>query len=285
MDGASTEAISPEDAFALLGHDIRISIVQALWELDNEPASFSELRDTAAITDSGQFNYHLGELRGVFVRETEDGYTLNYAGRSVVGAILDGTYTKQRRVPEYGAGFRCAVCDTELTASYSDSAFRITCTECDYLISRVDLPPGAVDDRDESALVSTASYWIQAKFFLITNGVCPNCAGPMEHSWRTDVAYENHEFVLQADCVDCMNTATATGMWAYANHPAVVSFFYEHDINLHENWWHSQLLIGGGAARIRSRDPWRGAVSYAVDGEVLALVVDESGQVVAEERR
>ena len=211
-DEGSTEVRSPEDAFALLGHDIRVSIVQALWEFDNEPASFSELQDAIPISDSGQFNYHLGELVGVFVQETEKGYKLNYAGRSVVGAILDGTYTKQRYVPEYNAGISCATCGAELVASYSESAFRIRCRECEQLVSRIDLPPGAVDDRDEGELIETASYWTRSKFSLITNGICPNCAGNMAYSWSTDVAYENHEFLLQADCEECINTATATGM-------------------------------------------------------------------------
>lgn len=152
-------------------------------------------------------------------------------------------------------------------------------------MSRVDLPPGAVDGRDEGELIETASYWIRSKFSLITNGICPNCAGTMAHSWSTDVEYENHDFLLQADCEDCINTATATGMWAYANHPAVVSFFYKHDINLLENWWHRQLFAGGGETRIRSRNPWRGVVRYAVGGDVLELVVDKSCRVVAEERR
>jgi hypothetical protein len=284
-DGGSTEVLSPEDAFALLGHDVRVSIVQALWEFDNEPASFSELRDAAPITDSGQFNYHLGKLVGVFVRGTQEGYKLNYAGRSVVGAILDGTYTKQRHVPEYDAGISCATCGAELMASYSESAFRIRCRECEQLVSRIDLPPGAVEGRDEGELIEMASYWIRSKFSLITNGICPNCAGTMEHSWSTDVEYENHEFLLQADCEDCVDTATATGMWAYANHPAVVSFFYEHDIDLLANWWHQQLFAGGGETRVRSRNPWRGVVRYAVGGDMLELVVDESCRVVTEERR
>jgi len=48
----------PEDVFTLLSDDIRVEILQALWEAD-DPVAFSELHGAVGIRDSGQFNYHL----------------------------------------------------------------------------------------------------------------------------------------------------------------------------------------------------------------------------------
>lgn len=280
----ATEMISPEEAFALLGHDTRISIVQALWQFDNEPASFSELREAVAIADSGQFNYHLGELVGAFVRETDAGYQLNYAGRRIVGAILDGTYTKRASVESFDAGVDCAMCGTQLQAMYSESAFRVECPECEQLISRFDLPPGAVEGRSQTGLVDIASCWVRAKFFLIMNGICPNCAGTMDHSWNMDIEYQNHDFVLESECSKCMNSATSTGVWAFANHPAVVSFFYDHGVNVLDEWWHVQLFAGEGGTRVRSEEPWEGVVVFSIEGETLKLVVDDALRVIEENR-
>jgi hypothetical protein len=105
-DPAEVKEIPPADAFSLLGHELRIGIVRALWRAGDDEVSFSKLRERAGMPDSGQFNYHLGELVGTFVRESEEaeGYELTYAGRQVIGAILDGTYTKRASLDAFEIG-------------------------------------------------------------------------------------------------------------------------------------------------------------------------------------
>ena len=105
-----TEKIPPEDAFSLLGNETRIGIIQALWQTGNDRVSFSELRDRADVADSGQFNYHLDKLVGTFVHRDENGYELTYAGRQIIGAILDGTYTKRAEIEPFEIGGSCSIC-------------------------------------------------------------------------------------------------------------------------------------------------------------------------------
>jgi hypothetical protein len=90
-DGDS-ERLSPDDAFATLGNETRLGILQTLGRA-GEDLSFSVLRDRVGVEDSGQFNYHLEQLVGHFVRKTEDGYQLRRAGRRVVEAVLSGAVT------------------------------------------------------------------------------------------------------------------------------------------------------------------------------------------------
>ena len=67
-----SEGVTAADAFAALGNDKRVAIVRALAEAEG-PMSFSDLQDAVEIDDSGQFNYHLGKLVGIFVRQVEPG--------------------------------------------------------------------------------------------------------------------------------------------------------------------------------------------------------------------
>lgn len=64
--------LSPDDAFGLLGNETRLAILQALGDAA-DPLSFSELRDRVWVSDSGQFNYHLDQLTGPFVGQTDEG--------------------------------------------------------------------------------------------------------------------------------------------------------------------------------------------------------------------
>ena len=62
-----TECLDPADAFALIGNETRLAILEALWAADERPVSFSELRRAVGMRDSAQFNYHLQKLTGHFV--------------------------------------------------------------------------------------------------------------------------------------------------------------------------------------------------------------------------
>jgi len=97
------------DALAALGNEHRIRILHALAEAE-APLSFSELRRCAGIDDTGQFNYHLRELCGRFVRDGESGYELGTAGERVVLATADldpeAAAVTSQQVTEEG----CPVC-------------------------------------------------------------------------------------------------------------------------------------------------------------------------------
>lgn len=71
--------------FDLLSDETRVRIVAALyhhWQHapDDPCLPFSALRERVDAADSGRFNYHLGRLRGVLVRECAEGYTLSPLG-------------------------------------------------------------------------------------------------------------------------------------------------------------------------------------------------------------
>jgi DNA-binding transcriptional ArsR family regulator len=76
------------EALNAIANEHRIRILRALATAD-EPLSFSELRRAVGLEDPGRFNYHLSELRGRFVTETETGYDLGDAGQRVVVAAAD----------------------------------------------------------------------------------------------------------------------------------------------------------------------------------------------------
>jgi DNA-binding transcriptional ArsR family regulator len=86
-------SVPSADAFALIGNETRLSILEALWEADEQPMRFSELNEAVGMRDSAQFNYHLSKLTDQYIRKTDDGYELRTAGAKVVRAILAGSFT------------------------------------------------------------------------------------------------------------------------------------------------------------------------------------------------
>lgn len=234
-DGEGFEEVTPEEAFSLLGHGTRIGIIRALWRAGNDAVSFSELRERADVTDSGQFNYHLGELVGTFLRREGEGYELTYAGWQVVGAILDGTYTKQASVAPFEIDVSCVDCGSPLEASY-DESFLVRCTNCEGGLAEFSLPPGALDGRTREELVTTMPHWIRAESVFMQNGICPTCAGVVARSIEPASELPEHEVKVEYDCERCVWSGHTMVGPNFLTHPAVVSFYHDHGVDLTEEW-------------------------------------------------
>lgn len=276
--------VPPEDAFSLLGHGTRIRIIQALWQAGDESVSFSELREHADVADSGQFNYHLGELVGTFITREGEGYELTYAGQQVVGAILDGTYTKQASIDPFEIDLSCITCGSALEASYDHESFFVHCPECEGGIAEFSFPPGALDGRTRENLVAMVAHWNRAKSVLIRNGICPTCTGIADRSIEPEFKVLDHEARVKYDCERCVWDGHSTFGAHFLSHPAVASFFREHGIDLTEQWWEAMMHSSNQPATICSEDPWRISVTISVAGDELELVVDGDVNVVEQQR-
>lgn len=107
--------LSPDEAFALLGNETRVGILQALWDAfesgkGDNALPYSELFEQVDIRDSGDFSYHLEKLTGPFVRGSDEGYELKQTGINVVRAIVAGTMIND---PEFGptrVDIACPIC-------------------------------------------------------------------------------------------------------------------------------------------------------------------------------
>ena len=278
------ERLSPEDTFSLLGNETRIGIIQALWQADNNHVSFSALRAHADVADSGQFNYHLGKLVGTFVQRDESGYGLTYAGRRIIGAILDGTYTKCAEIDPFDIGASCSSCGVSLEASYVTDQFVVRCPNCEDTVLRFAFPPGVLEGRPRDKLAATASHWIRAQLSFTVNGICPNCAGAIIHSITTDPEYRNREVGLEYDCERCNHHATSTVALHLSYHPAVIAFHDGHGIDLNEEFWDSYVWTGDGYTTVRSEDPWRISVTIPLADDKLELVIDGDLTVIERHR-
>lgn len=275
-----SKKISPEDAFSLLGNETRIGIIRALWQANNDQVSFSTLRDHADVADSGQFNYHLGKLVGTFVQRKEEGYELTYAGHRIIGAILDGTYTKRAEIDPFDIGVSCLICGLSLEASYDNDKFVVCCPNCEETFVQFGFPPGVLEGRPREELVETASHWIRAQLSFTVKGICPNCAGNITHSITTESEFRTHEIGLEYDCERCNRHATTTVALHLSYHPAVIAFYDDHGIDLSGKLLDSYIWTGDEYTSVRSEDPCRISVTFPLADDELELIVDEDLNVV-----
>jgi hypothetical protein len=134
MMGGAPDTAALSEAFGVLGNEIRLGILLALWGAYDPYASeagvpFSTLRERVGMRDPGQFNYYLSKLEGTFVARTGEGYMLQPAGLGLIQTVIAGVGQDASLEPT-DAGIDCHHCGAPMELGYDDGWLHHCCTEC-----------------------------------------------------------------------------------------------------------------------------------------------------------
>jgi len=194
---------SPEDSFAVVGNETRLSILRELHERvsvadrTEYTVPFTELREAVGEADSGKFSYHLNQLLGEFVEKRPEGYTIRYPGRELVRTVKSGAVAPAESAVSDPTSASCYLCGAPVCVAYTNGFVSARCTECrgalgfDYMaegtLSSIPIPGGAVGDDIEDAPEALldrvhSRYCHRARTF--GDGSCPRCGGPTESRLR-----------------------------------------------------------------------------------------------------
>lgn len=275
-------AVSPDEAFGLLGDETRMEMLRAVWGSPAETVSFSELRASVGNPDSGRFNYHLNELEGHLLAKEREGYRLTQAGREVVRAVLAGTLTRRPETDPVRIDGRCTACDGTLVARY-DERYVVECGDCGERIMWNEFPPAGLDGRSPTEVATAFDRWTRSRFRLAMEGICPNCAATMEagvvDSGDDGIATEHR-------CLNCRYEARVPLLGHVLYRPAVVSFLHEEGVDVTARpYWQARSLADDAGGEVVSEEPWRAEITIETDARSLALTLDEDLAVVDAERR
>jgi hypothetical protein len=282
----SDHCLKPAEAFAMIGNEIRVAILEALWHADEQPVGFTTLYERAGADNTSKFNYHLGQLTGHFVRKVDDGYELRTAGESVVRAAVEGSFNAHPDLDPIDTGDDCTRCGDPLVATYSDETFAIECPACGRTHGQYSFPPGGLIGRDDAETLSAFDQRVRHLHSLARDGVCPECSGQM----RTDVV-RGEDCCLDADlrveytCLQCHHGLCSTVGLAVLDQPPVVSFYRDHGVDIQTTpYWRLDWCVSDDRATVASTDPWRIEVSVTEGSETLAVSLDGELSVVATDR-
>ncbi len=314
--GSSFEELSAgevaTDAFELLGNETRLAILVALWEaydpFEDTSVRFSDLRDRVGTADSGRFNYHLDRLESHFVEAADDGYELTQAGLSFVRSVIAGTGIEEPTLEATAVDMACKLCGDPVEVAYEDGWVYVRCTECEGLwsdgdrsrghLAKFSLDPAGLTNRSPDEIYAAAWVSTHQRIYDMIEGVCPACSGPVERSLSICGDHDSEglcpncdrhlRIVARLRCPVCKEHAVTPMGTVAKYHPAVVAFCYEHDLELQYrvndlDHFARRLEVGGSAAEQVAEDPPRVRVTTAIDGDEIALELDEDLDVVAVE--
>jgi len=290
--------VEPEAVFATLADETRLGVLRALWEIDDDPVAFSELREAVGVPDSGRFNYHLDELVGTFVTKADSGYSLTQAGKQVNGAVSSGVYTAEGAIDPIELDAACRACGGAHTLRYADEVARIECASCPSGWA-APVPPAVVAGRDREEIPGTVSRYLRTSFRRVADGFCQYCHGPMEPAvgpaHAMDVGPTAAEEpgddadgtdpgfpVVRFDCRRCGATAgIALDYGLLLAHPAVACFYHENGIDLRDRHLWDVPGLDPDRATVERREPTRASVTFRAAGSALTATVDGAFRTVA----
>ncbi|MEZ3117552.1 ArsR family transcriptional regulator [Halobaculum sp. MBLA0147] len=296
-DGDADEAA--REAFALLGHDLRLEIVLALLErwraAATEPTGYADLMRAVGLEDSGKFNYHLQKLRGVYVRKTDEGYVPTAAATALYRAVLGSRPTTDDDVTLDGPDASCPACGTDLAATYEHGFLEVTCPDCGSERPHVSfpLPRNALAGRTETEVYGAVADRVHGFADLVRRGQCPYCAGtvsvsidpeavdrPAPEAVDTDAHAVGFDDALRFDCDRCSLVLVPSFTGALAREPRVVATLRSIGVDTEDS---PPWVLPLPGRELRSRDPLRVALTWTTDGGTATVVVDDTVAVVSTE--
>lgn len=111
------------EAFGLLGNDIRLAILLALWaehdpHAEDNAVPFSDIFDRVDYEDPGNFSYHLDQLEGQFIRQRAEGegYELRDPAKKFIQVIIAGAGVKGATQAPTSIDEPCPFCGATMTS-------------------------------------------------------------------------------------------------------------------------------------------------------------------------
>ncbi len=290
MSDDGRERAASEEAFALLGHEIRLAILRAFFEryapIDPESRSdvrgqrtlsYAELMAATGMEDSGKFNYHLGKLRGVYVEAVEDGYVPTASAIALYEAVVANRPTESAPT-DFEIDDPCPNCGAGLRGRYEQEFLRVECPACElFWGATYRFPKNGLAVRDGEGVYEALYDRMMHHVGLARTGQCPSCAGLVETTLPRGRLDGESTPTAEMVCETCSWFVTVDVVSALQFEPRVTNALLELGIPLDESssMRATERVLPGVTGRVGCDDPFRATLDIAYDGAVAEVTVDE----------
>ena len=249
----------------------------------DEWLSFSELRRRVGHDDPGNFNYHLGRLRGSLIEQTDAGYRLSDVGHEFVAVLLSSRFDPDGDIAVPDGTVSCLLCSAPAHPAAVDGRLLVECDAGHTFAATVG--PDVLVDQPLADALNIALFHTLSDLRLALSGVCALCDGPVEQhesaaggevDTETEGSVRTHSLLFV--CRRCGGLVRAPAQLLVVDHPRVVGLLHDHDVDVRESLW-SAVADHLGPTRYVSQEPTRIAVPVTVGDEGITVTLDETGAV------
>jgi hypothetical protein len=291
MTNREREGAASEEAFALLGHEIRLAILRAFFEKYTpvDPDSLSEAREQRTLSytemmaatdmeDSGKFNYHLEKLRGVYVEEVEEGYVPTASAVALYEAVIANRPTES--IPgNFDVDETCPNCAASLRGQYEQEYLTVECPACDLFWGiTYRFPKNGLAVREDESVYEALYDRMMYHVGLARTGQCPSCAGITSVTLLQERLDNESTPTAEITCGTCSWFVTVDIVSALQFEPQVTKSLLGLGVPLSESssMRATEQLLPDVTGQVSSDDPVQVTISIPYEGSVAEVVVDEN---------
>lgn len=284
-------------AFSLLSHELRLGILEAFFDrwtaLDPDSMtetksergmSYSELMDAVGIEDSGKFNYHLQQLRGVYVEKVGEQYVPTASAIALYQTVLANRPTEMVERTTFDIGMGCPYCAGEVVGRYEQESLTVECVDCEeWWGLTYGFPKNGLRGRSGTDVLEALENRAMYDIGLARTGQCPACAGhttvEMPRERLDGDRYPTAEFT----CQTCSWVATIDVLNALRFVPQVSRALTEAGLFPEDEWGENGESDDGATTvttpdvtgHVDSEDPFRVAITVETDDATVRMLVSD----------
>jgi hypothetical protein len=287
------------ELFMLLGNGTRMKILRTLWDEfeiqaymtgSQSPLSFSEIRSRAAVSDSGNFNYHLDRLGDTFLEQVEDGYVLSPLGFRIMQSLEGHADFVERTIEPTELSTPCPFCASALLASYEREILRISCSTCEALgagnVHLVRCPVTSISTDELTELIEMSVLRLLMQVNATRHGFCPACYSEVELSLsycpdhetphcdcgrRSPIGYDVH-------CTSCRAGGSGPLIEQVFADPSTIGHFERHGLGPKTAglWEYRVEFLERLDERITTAEPIEVSYEITIDDDESRVVATET---------
>lgn len=290
MTNSEHEGAASEEAFALLGHEIRLDILRAFFERyspvdpgsrsdvrEQRTLSYAELMTATEMEDSGKFNYHLEKLCGVYIEEIEEGYVPTASAIALYEAVTANRPTES--IPtEFNIEESCPNCGSGLQAKYEQEFLTVKCSSCDlFWGATYRFPKNGLAAREGERIYEALYDRMMYHVGLARTGQCPSCAGITSITVPRERLDENSTPTAELTCETCPWIITVDIVSALQFEPQVTKALIKLDIPLSESssMRATEEVLPDVTGWVSSDEPFYATISITYDDDIAEITITD----------
>ncbi|ELY77209.1 DUF7351 domain-containing protein [Natrinema gari] len=279
-----------EEAFALLGHKIRLDILRAFFERyspvdpdsrsdvrEQRTLSYAELMAATDMEDSGKFNYHLDKLRGVYIEEIAEGYVPTASAIALYEAVIANRPTES--IPtDFDIEESCPNCGSRLRGKYEQEFLTVECPACDlFWGATYRFPKNGLAVREGEGIYKALYDRMMHHVGLARTGQCPSCAGITSVTVPRERLDEDSTPTAELTCETCSWFITVDIVSALQFEPQVTKALIELGVPLSKSssMRATEQVLPDVTGWVSSDDPLYATISITYDDAVAEITVSD----------
>lgn len=266
--------VATSDSISHLANETRLGILQTLADAET-PLSYTEIFDRIDVDDSGHLNYHLRQLRGKYVRQTDAGYALRQPGLRAANLLASNALQRGTDRPFEAIDSTCGNCGSNtVEIGYTDGEGIVRCPACDVQFACFDFPPSAARAHSLDKFATAFARRTRRFVGLADDGVCPFCMHTMTTTLERAQTDRPETIHIRAHCEACpAGIRSALGL-VLLNRPAVVAAFHDAspDRSITPFWEHNWCMKS--TPELVQTDPLRAELETTLDENTIRATVN-----------